>query len=149
MRRSSSVFLHAFEHHRILERHQTVEASLLERIFAEESEHPSGTDSLSARRLDVLPHESARLGDRGAHASDEMPFRLRRQSRRDEEVADRPHWATDVSVDACLLGRPLTDEDRVSGIRYASWSNAVTSLRSVLLGIGRDAGREIKIRDGH
>src|SRR5262245_2775963 len=64
--------LHAFENHRILVSHQIVEGSLVERIFAEESEHPVCVDHLAAREPNVIPRQIVGLGDGGIDSSDEL-----------------------------------------------------------------------------
>src|SRR5262249_21850873 len=70
--------LHAFENHRILERHEVIERSLVKRVFAEESEHPPGADLLAARERDVLSWQTACLGDCEADAVEELALRLDR-----------------------------------------------------------------------
>src|SRR5262249_7559520 len=141
--------LHAFDNHRILKRHEVVEGSLFKRIFAEECEYPSRSDLLAARERNVLSRQVARLGDCRADPIDELPFRLDRQPWRDDKITDGAHWASEFTVDTCLLGRPLAKKDSRVGDRVRVVDERGDLVHEFLLDIDRKVGRQIEICDGH
>src|SRR4029453_13204512 len=142
-------YLHAFENHRILKRHEVIEGSLVKRVFAEESEYPPRTDLLTARERDVLSRQIACLGDCGADLVDELAFRLYRYPWRDEEITDGAHWVTKFTVDTHLLGRPLAQKDSCVGDHVRVVDELGDLLDQSFLDIDSKAGRQIEVRDGH
>ena len=101
---------HAFEDHGVLERHEIVERSLLERIFTEEREHPPRAHRLAAGEGDLLPRQVAGLGDSRADPLDQLSFRVDGKPGRNDEVADGPKRSAELTVSACLIGRPFAEE---------------------------------------
>src|SRR5262249_15623684 len=129
--------------------HEVIEGRLFKRILAEESEYPSRTDLLAAWESYVLARQIACLGDCRADTLDELPSRLERQAWRDDESANRAHWASEFPVDTYLLWSPLSQEHTHVGDDVCVVYELGDLFEQFFPGIRPNAGRQINICGRH
>jgi hypothetical protein len=76
-------------------------------------------------------------------------FASTRKPRRDEKVTDGAHWASEFTVDTCLLGRPLAKKDSRVGDYVRLVDEFGDLLDQFFLDIDSKAGWYIEVRDRH
>jgi hypothetical protein len=107
--------LHAFENHRILKRHDVIEAAC--------SSGYSLKNASTHLVLTFFPLGSVTSSRSGLHASTiaeltrvtSCRFASTGSPWRDDEITDWTHWATEFTIDTYLLGSPLAKKHSCVG----------------------------------